>query len=178
MAGVRLHPQLPLRCFFLKLNHAPVKTALGQQFFRGALLCHTAILQHDNMIGTGHSTHPVGDDQHRFTLKQAGESFLNSTFVFNIQAGGCLIQKNDRRVFKQGAGDGNPLAFTAGEGRTDFSDHGLINLRKFLYKFIAPGSLSSCEDFFVRSSPASQTDIFHYRVPEQHYILENHRVVC
>ena len=178
MAGVRLHPQLPLRCFFLKLNHAPVKTALGQQFFRGALLCHTAILQHDNMIGTGHSTHPVGDDQHRFTLKQAGESFLNSAFVFNIQAGGCLIQKNDRRVFKQGAGDGNPLAFTAGEGRTVFSDQGLITLRKFLYNSSHRAALAAAKTS-SSVAPRRPRRIFSITVSRNSTTSwKTHRVVC
>ena len=110
-------------------------------------------------------------------MKQAGESFLNSTFVFHIQAGSCLIQKDYGRIFQKGTGNGNPLAFTAGEGGAVFSDHGLITLWEFLYKLIASCSFSSSNDFLICGFPASQPDIFHYRIPEQYHILKNHRIV-
>ena len=60
--------------------------------------------------------HPVGDDQNRLAGEQAGEGFLNSALIFHVQAGGCLIQKDDRRIFQKRAGDGDPLALAAGEG--------------------------------------------------------------
>ena len=57
--------QLPLGTFTLEFHHVPEQASRRHKLRRGALLCHTAVLQHHDMIRTGHGAHPVGDDQHR-----------------------------------------------------------------------------------------------------------------
>ena len=167
----RIRSQLPPGRFFLKFHHTAVKTALFHQFFRSALLCHMPVFQHNDVVCPGDSTHPVGDDQHCLALKQAGESFLNSTFVLYIQAGSRLVKENDRCILQKGAGDGDPLPLAAGE------DHGLIAFRELLYKFIAPGGSGCCDDFLIRGSPASKAYIFHHRIPKQNNVLKYHGII-
>ena len=86
------------------------------QFRRSSLFCHPAVRENNDLIRSFHGAHPVGDDKDRLALEQAGEGFLNSALVFHVQAGGGLIQKDDRRIFQKRAGDGDPLPFSAGEG--------------------------------------------------------------
>lgn len=82
----------------MKFHHTPIKAALFHQFFRRALLGYAAILQYDDVVRAGHRAHPVGNDQYGLALEQTGERFLYRAFVLYVQAGGGLIQKNDRSI--------------------------------------------------------------------------------
>ena len=81
-------------------SDAWIETALLHQFRRGALLDHTAVPQHHDVVGSRHGAHPMGDDQHRLVPEQAGEGGLDSALVLYIQTGGGLIQQHHRRVLQ------------------------------------------------------------------------------
>ena len=72
--------------------------------YLGELLGHTAVLQHHDMVGPCHSAHPVGDDQHRFALKQTEAGGLNSAFVLHVQRSDGLVQQHHRRSSRSAAG--------------------------------------------------------------------------
>ena len=151
--------QPPPGALSLQFHHMAEEAALFHQFRRSTLFCHPALREDNNLVRRFHGAHPVGDDQNSLAGEEAGEGFLNSALIFHVQAGGCLIQKDDRRIFQKRAGDGNPLAFAAGEGGAVLADHGLIALGQFPDKFIAPGGSGGCDHFLVRSAPAAKTDI-------------------
>ena len=118
--------QSPPGALSLQLHHMAEEAVLFHQFRRGSLLCHPALRENNDLVCRFHGAHPVGDDQNGLAGKQTGEGFLNSALIFHVQAGGCLIQKDDRRIFQKGAGDGDPLPLAAGEGGAVLADHGLV----------------------------------------------------
>lgn len=97
--------QPPLGALGLQLHHPAVEAALFYQFRRAALLRHMAVLQYHDVVGSRHGTHPVGDDQHRLALKQAGKGTLHLCFVFYIQRSGSLIQQDDWGILQECPGD-------------------------------------------------------------------------
>ena len=107
--------QPPPGALALKLHHAAVEAALLHQLRRGALLGHMAVLQHHDMVGSRHGTHPVGDHQHRLALKQTGKGALHLCLVFHIQGGCGLVQQDDGGILQQGPGNGDPLPLPAGK---------------------------------------------------------------
>ena len=54
-----------------------------------------------------------GDDG--LVFHQPDQRFLNMLFALAVQRRGRLVKNQYRRVFQNGAGNGNPLALAAGE---------------------------------------------------------------
>ena len=48
-----------------------------------------------------------------FVFEQYVEGLFDFVFVFGIGKGGCFIQYDDGGILQQGAGDGEPLGFSA-----------------------------------------------------------------
>ena len=70
-------------------------------------------LIHDqNLIGISHGCEPVGDHYHGFAPDKFGQGLLHLLFIFRVKAGGGLIKNDDRRVFQNRSGNGNPLALS------------------------------------------------------------------
>ena len=63
--------QLPTGTCALKLSHMTIDAAIElAQFGGGTLLGHTAVLQHDNLVGGLDGTHAVCDDEHGLARQQ------------------------------------------------------------------------------------------------------------
>ena len=174
--GLRL-VQLPLGALALELHHAAVESAAGHQLGGGALLGHAAVVQHHDAVRPGHGAHPVGDDQHGFAGQQAGEGALDLGLVLHIQAGGGLVQQDDGGILQKGPGDGDALAFPAGELGSVLPDGGIIALGQPADEFPAVGGLRRGPHLLVGGPPATQPDVFHDGVVKEHHILEHHGVI-
>ena len=91
----------------------------------------------------------MGNDHHSLVLNQPGERFLNSGFIFHIQAGAGFVEQDDRCVLQEGPGNGNALALAAGQLAAVFADFRLIFFRQFQGKFIAIGQPGRGQYFLV-----------------------------
>ncbi len=80
----------------LQLRHMPEKAVfLCKELCRTSFFGHSAIGQNDDLIRRFHSTHTVGDNQHRFAGEQPRQSALNPGFILHIKRGRRLIQEHD-----------------------------------------------------------------------------------
>ena len=91
-------------------------------------------VEHDNLIGIFYGTEAVSDDDDCLTFYKRTDGVLNERFVFRIEGGGCFVQEDDRCVLEESAGDGKPLAFSAGKGIAVFADFRVVALRQFFDK--------------------------------------------
>lgn len=91
-----------------------VDAALVQRFAMSPGLDHAAAVHHVDHVGIDHCREPVGDDDGGAALHQGRERLLDLTFRIGVQRAGGLVQKQDRGVFEEGAGDGDALALATG----------------------------------------------------------------
>ena len=95
-------------------------------------------------------------------------------FVFRVNAGCCLVQQNNGGVFQHGAGNGDPLFFTARQGGAAFPDDCVIPVRKRGDKLVAAGLFRRFHHLFVGSVWKAKFDIVFNGVVEQIDVLEYH----
>ena len=68
------------------------------------------------------------DDDRGAFGHQVGKRGLHQRFAFGVERRRGLVEDEDGRVLEQGAGDGEPLAFSAGEAKAFFADHRVVTL--------------------------------------------------
>ena len=121
---------LPARSFATLADKVSVYAVLIHQFGMGAVLHNLAVVYDDNLIGSLYGFEPVGDHDNGFFGGERLNGVHQFVFIFGIDIGGCLIQKDDRCVFHQSAGNGDTLLFTAGKTCTAFADNRIVSLGK------------------------------------------------
>ena len=70
-----------------------------------------APVEHQDLVGVPHGGKPVGNDKAGALLHQALESLLDLAFGLGVNAGGCLVEDEHRRVFEEIACKGDTLFF-------------------------------------------------------------------
>lgn len=97
----------------LESQHIGIETSFTEQLFWSSLLGNYAILKHDNLVGCGHRTHPVSDDEDRLATYQVRKRFLDKSLIVNVKGSGSLIQQDDRGVLQESPCNRNPLTLSA-----------------------------------------------------------------
>ena len=89
----------------------PVQRAGGQQLLLLPMGGNPATFHHNNVVRAGHRAQPVGNDDQRLALRQPGDSLLNDRLILRVDAGGGLVENDDRGILQHGEGNGNGLLF-------------------------------------------------------------------
>ena len=71
----------------------------------------------------------MGDDDHGAAAHGFVERLLHGGFGFGVERGGRLVEKQDRRIAHQRAGDRQPLALAARKRHAVLADRRLVALR-------------------------------------------------
>ena len=165
----------PLVAFSLQPIHLPVNTAFFHQLGMGTGFGNGAFVEHDNLIGVFYGAETVRNDDNGFTFYKCTDGVLNERFVFRVEGGGRFVQKDDWCILEESAGDGKPLAFSAGEGIAVFADFRVVALRQFFDKrFALRGFCGDEYLLFCRISVANQNIVVHCIIKE-HHVLEYNR---
>ena len=72
-----------------------------------------SVFDHGDAVAAGYHVEPVGDDQHRLALAQAGDRLVDEGLVLRVGRARGLVQHEDGRVLEDGAGDGDALTLAA-----------------------------------------------------------------
>ena len=157
----------------MELEHFAEEAAFCLEFCGGAGFDNLTVLQDHNLVGIGDGAHAVGDDDDGLVLHEFRNALLNLGFVFDVEACGGFVEEHDGGVLEDGAGDGNSLAFTAGERVAVFTNDCVVTLRELLDKVIAVGEFCSSQDFFVGGVAFTDANVVADGSVEQHDILED-----
>src|SRR5271170_6896851 len=87
-------------------------------------------LDDGDAIGAAHGGKTMRDHDGGAFGHEVGERDLHQRLALGVERRGGLIEDEDWRVLEQSAGDGKPLAFTAGEAKALFADDGVVAIRK------------------------------------------------
>ena len=124
-----------------------------------SLFCDSTVIKHEDCIGCPDGAQPVCNDNACAAFKQYRERSLNARFGHGINRTGRFVEYEYRRVFKYGAGNGAPLAFSAGELHPALADQGVIAQWEVTNKLVTVCELGRVLNFFVSSIESTVTDI-------------------
>ena len=81
----------------------------AKQVIMSSLLHDAALLEHQDPVGVFHGGEAVGDYQGSAVFGETLQGRLYIAFRFGIQCRGGFVQQQDRGVFDQCPGNGQPL---------------------------------------------------------------------
>ena len=108
-----------------------------------------------------------------FSCSQFADGFHQLLFVFGVDIGGGFIQNDDGRVFQHGPGDGEPLAFAAGEGSSRLADDGVVALGQFQNEIVAAGLFRRRNHLIHGRVRLPKRMLLAIGIVEQIYVLEH-----
>ena len=92
-------------------------------------------------VGVADRGQPVGDDERRPVLHDAGQGLLDQPLGLGIEGRGRFVQDEDRRVLEQGPGEGQPLPLADREEGAPLADRRVVSLGKLRDEVMAFGRL-------------------------------------
>ena len=92
------------------------------QLIESTLFDDATLIEEQHEIGVANRGKAVGDDEGRAVLSQRIHGGLHAGFRFHVQRAGRLVENQNGGILQDGAGDGDALAFTAGQAVTAFAD--------------------------------------------------------
>ena len=97
----------------------------GQQLVVGAAFGDPAVVEHDDLVGSGDGVQSMRDHQHRALLGQPVKCLLHKVFRLGVGERGGLVEDQHAGVGQDRAGDRQPLPFPTGQaaGR---AQHGVV----------------------------------------------------
>ena len=119
--------------------HIPVRGPAVRHGFPSSTI--RPVLDDDYPVGIVDRRQSVGDDKGGPVLHQVFQGLLDLSFRFGVKGRGGLVENQDRRVLQDRPGDGDPLAFAAGEPGAAFADDGIETLRQIVDEIEGMGRL-------------------------------------
>ena len=136
------------------------------------------LVQDDNPVSSRDRIKLVSNDDKRGILAQYIHSCSNTVLILGVKCAGSLVKEDDRRIFKERAGDRNALAFTAGEGSSPLADTRFPPEWQTRDDFIDATQTCSFLKLGVTRFRAADTNIRHKSIVEKIDILENQGKLC
>ena len=114
----------------LALDHLAEDRQLLEQLLGRAVLDHPAVGDHHHPLGAAREPGRMRDHEGGSPPHQTIEPSHQLVLACRVEAGGRLVEDQDRRVAKQDARDPDPLALAAGEPDPGGSELGVVAVRQ------------------------------------------------
>src|SRR6266542_2732990 len=124
----------------LRLLQVPVRAVGQDELLVGAALHHRAVVEDDDLIDLVEPVKLMRDEQGRAAGRDREQVSGEGSAGCWVEVGGGLIEHEHGRIREQGPGQGEPLAFTAGQGRAVRADAGIPALRQGTDPWQQPGA--------------------------------------
>src|SRR5699024_2294713 len=106
-----------------------------------------------------------------FLFQQIGDGLLYCQLVLDVKGRRCFIQKQNRAVFQDSAGDGNSLTLTAREKVSVFAGRRIVSLFHPADEAVTISLPAGSLDFLVRGIGTSVPDVLTNGIIKEKYIL-------
>ena len=143
-----------------------------------APLHNPPLIQYKDLIRLLDSFHPVRNHNQCFPSSQGLDSLLQLHLVLRVNIGRGLVQNDDRRILEHGPGDGEPLAFSAGDRGAALTDDGIVAVRQGRDKVMAPGRLCRGHHLLMGGVRLAELDVVLNAVVEQVHALKDHTEIA
>src|SRR5439155_32942 len=98
----------------------------GRQLAGAAPLGDAPRVDAEDAVGVAQGGEAVRDDEHRAAAHEVGQRLLHHELALGVEVRGRLVQDQDRRIFQEGARDGEPLALPAREPHAALADERVV----------------------------------------------------
>jgi hypothetical protein len=115
----------------------------------------------------------VGDHDDGLACHEAVDGLLDHDLGFRVQGCGRFVEQDDGCVLEDGAGDGDALAFAAGERGADLSDPGVLAVRETGDEVMRIGGAGGFRDLGVGGVRSAESDVGVDGVVEEIDVLED-----
>src|ERR1043166_468828 len=105
----------------------------------GTRFYDSPLVQNENPVGIDSARKAVRNDQRCPSFHEPAQSLLYKDFVLSIDTRERLVEHENRRVFKQGAGDGDPLPLAAGKSSAPLADDSFVTVGQSHNKIVGIG---------------------------------------
>src|SRR6266702_6916061 len=145
-----------------------------QQLGRRAALLHAPVFEVEDQIRPGREPRLVRDQEGRATGGHALQGVDDRPFVLLVQAGGGLVQDEDRGLADRRPGDRDALALAVRERHAALTQHRVIALRQRLDEAGGVGETRRRLDRFRRGARSDVGDVVAHRRGEEQAVLKHH----
>jgi hypothetical protein len=115
----------------------------------------------------------VGDDHNSALGLQTAEGLLDVLFVLGIDAGGRLIQEENRCPLEKGAGNGDSLPFSSGEKHSPLAYDRLVAFRQRSNELMSISCFCCPDELLMAGLGLSQAQVILHGIIEQVGLLSN-----
>ncbi len=150
-----------------------VQATLGHEILVGAHLDDALVLQHHDQVGVADGGEAVGDDDGGAALHQPFQRLLDQELGLGVHRRGGLVQHQDRRIFEDGAGDGQALLLPARELDAALADHGVIAFGQLQDELMGVGDLGGLDHLGLAGVGAAEQDVFADGAMEEEHVLQH-----
>jgi len=137
----------------------------------GAALDDAAGLEDDDLVDPVQAVGLVGDQQRRAPGGDVEQVGGEGAARVRVEAGGWLVEDEQRRVREQRPGQGDPLPFAARDGRAVHAHGGLEALGERLYPGQQPGPCRGVRQLFVARARPGEPEVVRDRRVEDVRVL-------
>ena len=120
-----------------------------------------------------HRLQAVGDHDQGTPRRQARERLLDSGFVFRIGESRRLVENQDRRIFQEGASDGQALPLAARQAVAALSQDGLVTARFAFDEVMSLCRLGGGDNLRMRRVRSTEREVLGDGAAEQENLLKN-----
>ena len=135
------------------------------------------LLHREDAVAVDDAGEPVRQDQRRAALHEAVERLLDYRFIVGIDGGKGLVQHQDRRIAKHGAGNRDPLALPARKLDPLLADDRVVAVRQRVDEAPDIGDARRFLDLLPAGVRAAHADVFADGAVEQEGVLVDDRDV-
>src|SRR5271167_4289964 len=116
-------------------------------------------VEHGNAVGIAHGRNTMRDENRSASPHHFAEMVQNPVFGLGVYAGQRIVEDENARVAKDGAGDRGALFLAAGKGDAALADEGLIAIGKTLDIDRDIGGVCSRVNLIVAGLPSPKGDV-------------------
>ena len=137
----------------------------------GALFDEFSVVKHADAVGLLDGGEAVGNDKAGAVGAKVFKRFLDESLGVVVERGGGLVEQQQRGIFQQGAGDGEPLFFAAGEAAAALAGDGVEAVGTGADEVGGVGGFEGGPDFLVGGVVFGEQEIFAQRGVEEEAFL-------
>src|ERR1700722_1232756 len=149
-----------------------VTPASVDQLLVRSILDDATVINCDDAIAATNGRQPMGDHEHRSSLRDALHVLLDEPLTFVVKRACRFVENQDAWIGNECSGDRDPLTLSARQTGAALAHEGVVALRRFENEFVGTRELRRLNDLLDRHGRIGKRDIVSNGSVEENVFLE------